>query len=578
MMYQVTANCARQVPDSHGNAQRNAEMTGAGCAPDAISLCSIPWAKPLPFTATQMMASGNINCEFCSSSTDTKWKCDDCNLSLCGHCNNKIHTTIPALFEHNVQEIKDTRNKEGEHTKTFDLKLVQCLQHTEKNGFAYCTSCNKSLCTDCLVKPNQYDKLSEIVSERMEQLKKVKDKIEEDLPFFIENIDKLKTFKAERQAKYDEIKRQVIIKEEEIKDSIANKAVSLIKELDDWWTPQSDQISKMEETLKNAEEDLMHRKAIIEEVFTSEDTTSIFTAVDQVLKELPIKIVVEIKKPESLRFSTENSTINLQVGSLMKIPELRVVDTYKYDATNKLAIVNADLHVGFDESNTTLNLFVFTKTKCYTVKSASIRNKINDITVTPKKSILFTEIGTSSIIYKHEENSGKATFIDIRPKQAKAIHANPNDDKLIVGYMNHINLLERLQIVMEDEQFNVPNVITTNINGDICVIDTTNTNWEGRVIVLESLGKFKWMYKGHNEINTEHAFSPRDIVTTSTGDIFVSDGKSSAVHVLSMDGIFITSIGEKEGIQNPMALSIDHEGRMLIGCSNKLYVVDIKNN
>ncbi|VDH94377.1 Hypothetical predicted protein [Mytilus galloprovincialis] len=381
-----------------------------------------------------------------------------------------------------------------------------------------------------------------------------------------------------------------------MKDTIANKAVSLIKEFDDWWTPQSDQISKMEETLKNAEEDLMHRKAIIEEVFTSENTTSIFSTVDQVVKELPIKIVAEIKKPESLRFSTENSTMNLQVGSLMKIPELRVVDTYTYDATNKLAIVNADLHAGFDESYKTLNLFVFTKNKCYTVKSAYIGNTINDITVTPNKSILFTEIGTS-IIYKHEENSGKTTFIDIRPKQAKAIHANPNDDKLIVGYMNHINHLigtpnksdggvmllnEKGNTIhtfkLENEQFNVPNVITTNINGDICVIDTTNTNWEGRVIVLESLGKFKWMYTGHNEINTEHAFSPRDIVATSTGEIFVSDGKSSAVHVLSMDGIFITSIGENEGIQNPMALSIDHEGRMLIGCTNNLYVVDIRNN
>ncbi|CAG2249937.1 unnamed protein product [Mytilus edulis] len=334
------------------------------------------------------------------------------------HCNNKLHTTTPALFEHNVKEIKDIRNKEGENTKTFDLKLVQCLHHIEKSCFAYCKNCNTSLCTDCLVKPNQYDKLSEIVSERMEQLKKVKDKIEEDLLFFIDNMLKLETLKAESQEKYDKIKRQVLIREEEMKDTIANKAVALIKDLDDWWIPQSDQISKMEETLKNAEEDLMHRKAIIEEVFTSEDTTSIFSAVDQVVKDLPIKTVPEIKKPESLRFSTEHSTMNLQVGSLMKIPELRVVDTYKYDATNKLAIVNADLHVGFDESQQTLNLFVFTKTKCYTVKSASIRNKINDITVTPKKSILFTEIGTSSIIYKHEENSGKATFIDIHPKHA----------------------------------------------------------------------------------------------------------------------------------------------------------------
>ncbi|XP_052099614.1 uncharacterized protein LOC127734057 [Mytilus californianus] len=382
-----------------------------------------------------------------------------------------------------------------------------------------------------------------------------------------------------------------------MKDVIASKANSLIKELDDWWIPQSEQISKVEETMNDAEKDLMHRKAIIEEVFKSEDTTSIFSAVDKVVKELPIKMVAEIKNPESLRFSTEKSTQNLHVGLLMKILEPKVVGTYTCDATNKLATVNTDLYVGFDEPRRTLKLFVFTKNKCYTVKSAYTGNQISDITVTPKESILFTELGTSSIIYKYEENSGKTKFLDISPMRVQAIHANPSGDKLFVGFMNFIgpflppskeshrgvmllnengNTIQTFEL--KNDKFNVPNVITTNINGDICVIDSTGTNWEGRVIVLESLGKFKWMYKGHNGINTEHTFSPRDIVAISTGDIFVSDEKSSAVHVLSMDGIFITTIGEQDGIQNPVGLSIDNEKRMLIGCSNKLHVVDILNN
>ncbi|CAC5380802.1 TRIM2_3 [Mytilus coruscus] len=370
--------------------------------------------------------------------------------------------------------------------------------------------------------------------------------------------------KAEHQEKYDEIKQQILNKEEEMKDAIANKSNLLIKELDEWWMPHSEQISKMEETMNNAEKDLIHRIATIEEALKSEDTTSIFSAADQVVKELPIKIVAEIKKQEPLMFSTEKSTQNLHIGLLMKIPEPKIVGTYTCDATNKLATVNTDLYVGFDEPHRTLKLFVFSKNKCYTVYSEYTGNQISDITVTPNESILFTETGKSSIIYKYEENSGKTKFLDISPMRVQAIHANTTGDKLFVGFMDFIGpflppsegshrgvmiLNENGKTIqtfeLKNDKFNVPNVITTNINGDICVIDSTGTNWEGRVIVLESSGKFKWIYKGNNGINTEHKFSPRDIVTISTGDIFVSDRKSSAVYILSMDGLFKTSIGEK---------------------------------
>ncbi|XP_076101203.1 uncharacterized protein LOC143070994 [Mytilus galloprovincialis] len=540
------------------------------------------------------MASSKTNCEFCDTSTDLKWKCDDCNLSLCELCSNKLHTKIPALFEHIIENTKDARNEDGENTKPLDLKLVQCLQHTEQKCVGYCTSCNKSLCTDCLVKPNQYEKLNEICSERKEQLIKVKDKIEEDLPFFSENIATLRKMKTEHQGKYDEIKQQILTQEEKMKDSIANKTILLIRELDDYWKPYSDQISKMEETMNISERDLVHRKATIEEALKSEDMTSIFSAADQVVKELPIKIEAEIKKQKSLIFSTEKSTKNLHVGSLMKIPELKVVDTYTCEAVNKLATVNSDIYVGFNELKNTLETLVITKNKCYTVNSEDNDHHICDITVTANESILFTETGKTSIIYQYKVNAEITEFLDISPMRVRAIHANTNGDKFFVGFMDFIgpflppseeshrgvkilnetgNTIQTIEL--ENDKFNVPNVITTNINGDICVIDALAPNWDGRVIVLESSGKFKWIYQGHSGINTEHTFSPRDIVTISTGDIFVSDRKSCAVHVLSIDGIFKTSIGEKEGIQYPMSLSIDMENRILIGGSNKLHVVDI---
>ncbi|XP_071167152.1 E3 ubiquitin-protein ligase TRIM71-like [Mytilus edulis] len=543
------------------------------------------------------MASSKTNCEFCDTTTDLKWKCDDCNLSLCELCSNKLHTKIPALFEHVIEDTKDPRNEDGENTKPLDLKLVQCLQHTEKKCFAYCTSCNKSLCTDCLVKPHQYEKLNAICSERKEQLINVKNKIEEDLPFFSENVATLRTMKTEHQEKYDQIKQQILTQEEEMKDSIANKTILLIKELDDYWKPHSDQISKMEETMITSERDLVHRKATIEEALKSEDMTSIFSAADQVVKELPVKIVAEIKKQKSLIFSTEKSTKNLHVGSLMKIPELKVVNTYACDAVNQLATVNSDLYVGFNHSKNTLELLVLTKTKCYTVNSEDNDQPICDITVTADESILFTENGKSSIVYQYKVNAEITEFLDISPMRVRAIHANTNGEKYFVGFMDSIgpflppsvkshrgvkilnatgNIIQTIEL--ENDKFSLPNVITTNINGDICVIDSLATNWDGRVIVLEYSGKFKWIYQGHSGINTEHSFSPRDIVTISTGDIFVSDRKSCAVHVLSIDGIFKTSIGEKEGIQSPWSLTIDQENRMLIGGSSKIHVVDIENS
>jgi hypothetical protein len=63
----------------------------------------------------------------------------------------------------------------------------------------------------------------------------------------------------------------------------------------------------------------------------------------------------------------------------------------------------------------------------------------------------------------------------------------------------------------------------TDVNFDIVVIDRTSED-DGRVVVLGKEGDVKWIFQGHPQINTEDKpFDPKDIVTTSVGNVIVAD-------------------------------------------------------
>lgn len=115
--------------------------------------------------------------------------------------------------------------------------------------------------------------------------------------------------------------------------------------------------------------------------------------------------------------------------------------------------------------------------------------------------------------------------------------------------------------------FSVPAVIKSNINGDICVVDTTHFFYEGRVVVLGVWGNLKWIYTGHPYINSNTTFTPSDIATTTTGFVLVTDFKNDTIHVLSINGDFVTHFSEKDVVARPLSLYIDNEDKVLIGCS-----------
>jgi hypothetical protein len=129
--------------------------------------------------------------------------------------------------------------------------------------------------------------------------------------------------------------------------------------------------------------------------------------------------------------------------------------------------------------------------------------------------------------------------------------------------------------------FSNPDEMTTNINGDICVIDRTGRYGGGRVVVLTEMGILKLIYNGDFRFSYKHNFVPFGLVTTKEGFILVADNNSNEIHMLSIDGHLLTFLNNKHGILLPFCLNIDNEGMLRVGCCDdekkraKLHIVKI---
>ncbi|KAJ8317831.1 hypothetical protein KUTeg_004618 [Tegillarca granosa] len=102
--------------------------------------------------------------------------------------------------------------------------------------------------------------------------------------------------------------------------------------------------------------------------------------------------------------------------------------------------------------------------------------------------------------------------------------------------------------------FDYPYSLSTNINGDIVVVD----DYTKTVVVVDQGGHKKATYDAKNE-NLTKPFHPRFIATDKLGQIFISDYENSVVHLLDKDGVFLEFlISDKNGCSEPFGLLLTH--------------------
>jgi sugar lactone lactonase YvrE len=101
-------------------------------------------------------------------------------------------------------------------------------------------------------------------------------------------------------------------------------------------------------------------------------------------------------------------------------------------------------------------------------------------------------------------------------------------------------------------------LVTENNNGDIVASDVNAR----AVVVVDRTGKVRFRYNDKPP-GGQQPFCPTTIVTDSMGHIIVGDQLNRCLHILDQSGRFLRCVDS--GLNKPVGLSVDSEGRLWVG-------------
>ncbi|KAJ8297559.1 hypothetical protein KUTeg_024090 [Tegillarca granosa] len=132
-----------------------------------------------------------------------------------------------------------------------------------------------------------------------------------------------------------------------------------------------------------------------------------------------------------------------------------------------------------------------------------------------------------------------------------------NDNKVVRMSLNG-QIKQTIQYNKQNKPlFSYPQLVTENINGDICVVDDYVT-----VVVVNNDGQFRFKYPESGK-STHTICSCYGIACDKLGYILISDRLYSQIHQIDSDGKFVQFVLTRQhGIENPFGLSIDNKGQL----------------
>lgn len=525
------------------------------------------------------MAKNLIVCQFCGMSKRIKWKCFYCDLVMCQKCKEK-HSKFGGSEEHCIIDLKQVGTPENvDIIRQFNLKNIRCELHTDEKCSLFCKDCNKPVCSYCVLEPDHkghnLDKLSTVYNNQLSELKDIKEKIKKTLP----DLRKKVSENTATCDNYNKTKQKIIQREKEIKDKATKEAAILIDELDKIFIPGKDAFMEENQRIQERETKLKEINNEIDAALQSHQATCVLSTINKVDRYVEPNTNSDIiPLGQKLRFIVQDLP-SINFGSLKKCPVLKVINTLETNVSGFLKLrsfKDGTLICTYSQSN-----HFYMGPGYYLGRGKVLTDKLiikpdvsysddfdypHDMTVTDDETILVnTKYGLKC------ENNGKFSLFEISNTpfsedifHTKGIHSF--DQTIVVGFETypsqeigvlfldkHGHCFKTLRKTKCDSDYQILhqiNKLTTNSKGDIIINSGVN------ISLYDSRFTFKWTYQNSHELN--------DIVTTPDGLIVMADELS--IHVLSMDGELLTSIGEQEGICHPKCVHNYVIGQLLVAC------------
>ncbi|CAC5395467.1 unnamed protein product [Mytilus coruscus] len=486
-----------------------------------------------------------------------------------------------------------------------DPRNVLCLKHKEKCSI-YCKMCLKPGCLLCapLHAYHEVVKIEIAYEDQISKLYQVMVTTDKEVRFLNDNITKIYELILPANLEYyNEIKLRIEERENKMKEMVSNEAKTLIKKLDETCALKEKELLDQREKFTSNNDILKQRKVNICETFQSHLAISVMDTISKIDVNPLDKKAMEISDNTFAFTFPHEPQSSIKFGSLIKILTLHILQTYDISYTTLMKSL-PDGTIVVREGGT-LRYMYFTDSEVVPIETKIFEKlPIENMTVCETGDILFTisdtfqASGKPSDIMCSKANGQIEKITTIKPEVIfRGIHATSHN--IFVGYDSlDINVLildiqgnvivtlkapgVKREIKKHEELYyddgEIPWKLTTNINGDILIMSgDCCESLQGKVIALDRTGQFKWVYFGVESF----FFGPSFIETTSNGLILVLNRFDYSIHVVSMEGEFLTMFGDEEGINNPHCLHIDQDDQLYIAshedgeCVDKILIAKL---
>ncbi|VDI12361.1 Hypothetical predicted protein [Mytilus galloprovincialis] len=537
-----------------------------------------------------------ITCQLCEiPNRKISWKCEDCDLLMCGNCRENIHSKVKTSEDHHIINIKDIGKEENKANEKIKISNIKCNTHQHQTCCLFCKDCSKVVCSICITDVHNGHKLQNIneayelkikyLNDRQERTKRMLEELE------LREND-LAEIESDRRLKHNETKQAILAEKETIIKTINRRAEKFFEKLDTELETIIVSVDCEKSQLVRAKVSLKEKLKITTNALKLKNFVHIL---ENELKSdtQPLPIRTENNYCNSISYFVPASIKEVHLGTLQtyinahpktfnvilkvkknirtKLPCIHAIATGNDEATwitdsrnGKLQMVipgNEEVLVIVDINIVVFSMAIVPSGDLLVATGDSVLKIINSKTVKLTKSIYsaFDQIITA--VHLTEENNL------ILGARSKEIRFAPTGRKVLIV----MNLDGEIQTIWEFDRgnkplFTYPRYITSNKKGNIGIVDWFSDEGNGRVVILSPNGNILNVYDGQPDMKTRQLGG---IVSTKADNFIVTDPRTNTLHILNSNGKCVYRFNTLSiGIQSPYYLAFQKSGKLYIGTLN----------
>ncbi|XP_022311816.2 uncharacterized protein LOC111117043 [Crassostrea virginica] len=537
-----------------------------------------------------------ITCDLCDK--PTQQFCNSCQVNLCETCVKKHRDQFKSL-PHDIVPFLE---------RIIQLVFPECRDHTGQRCELNCKKCNTPVCVKCIASgPHKGHDVEELTETHENKVRKIKSDTEElkakIIPKYQNEDQKIGNAIIKTKSKIEDLgKKSKKLRKlwhqevDNIFDKIESMSQSLGEEnlnaLQGYHHKIRNLISEINTIVKQNEKLSISNNLLKVNKYHSkineyqdfpEHTDLHFPFLDSNIdegKELSIEIGgyrVTLKEMSQPNLSTDVSRLTTGIGELMdKVRVIATIPTTRNYLDGIACVGEAEAWL-FGESETITRIDIHGAVKD-TVTSTCLLGPY-DISVTRGRELIYSDLISKTVNIVRDRKS-KTLITPPRGWTPWRLSCTRSGDVLvhvfkesgpqrknkIIRYQGQ-NIKEEIcndgqgNLIFKDGGYSL--YMSENNNGDVCVSDINADT----VVVVDKTGRVRFRYDG-TPARREKSFDPRGIVTDALSQIIVTDYNNNCLHILDQNGQFLSCVDDC-GLEKPVGLSVDSEGRLWVGLCDK---------